>query len=56
MSIIANANITNGNLYWTNVAWQENANANSANGKPTLDQYIHVIWKIVTKLFLNELL
>ena len=30
--------------YWANVAWQENANANIANGKPTLGQYIHVAW------------
>ena len=30
--------------YRTNVAWQENANANIANGKPTLDQYIYVVW------------
>ena len=29
---------------WAHVAWQENANANIANGKPTLGQYIHVVW------------
>ena len=30
--------------YWDNVAWQENANA---NGKPTLCQYIHVVWDLI---------
>ena len=30
--------------FWANVAWQENANDNIANGKPTLSQNIHVVW------------
>ena len=31
--------------YWATVTWQENANASIANEKPTLGQYIHVIWE-----------
>ena len=31
--------------YCANVAWQENANSNIANGKPTLGQYIYAAWK-----------
>ena len=44
----ANANIAMKTQYWANVAWQENANANIANGKPTLVQYmpIHVVWAV----------
>ena len=31
--------------YWANVAWQENDNDNNiAKGKPTLSQYIYVVW------------
>ena len=33
--------------YWANVAWQDNANFNIANGKPTLGQYIYVVWDVL---------
>ena len=40
---IANANIANGNPILSKYGMTENANA---NGKPTLGQYIHVVWVV----------